>query len=87
MDKFRQILMELSAQDAPIFSFLDDNLCKCQGILTSLGTCIDIKEIWFGVANGQISSVIDIFICPRHDNGRVLYFNVFTFQYNLYIFV
>ena len=34
MGKFRQILTELSARDKPIFSFLDDNLCKCQGILS-----------------------------------------------------
>ena len=29
-------------------------------------TCIDIKEIWFGIANGQISSVpvFDRVICP-----------------------
>ena len=52
MGKFRQILTELSARDTPIFSFPDDNLYKCQGILTKLGTCIDIKEIWFGIANG-----------------------------------
>ena len=26
-------------------SFLDDNLSKCQGILTKLGTYIDMKEI------------------------------------------
>ena len=48
MNKFRQILMELSARDTPIFSFSDQNLCKCQGILTKVCTCIDIKEIWFG---------------------------------------
>ena len=53
MGKVHQILTELSAQD--IFLFPDDNLSKCQGILTKLGTCIDIKEIWFGIANGQIS--------------------------------
>ena len=35
---------------------LDDNLSKCQGILTKLVTCIDMKEIWFGIANGQILS-------------------------------
>ena len=50
-----QLLTELSTQD--IFSFLDNNLSKCQGILTRLGTCIDIKEIWFWNANGQISSI------------------------------
>ena len=69
MGKFRQILMALSARDTPIFSFTDDNLSKCQGILTKLCTCIDIKEILFGIANGQM---FDRVICPRHDNGGVL---------------
>ena len=63
MGKFHQILMELSARDMPIFLFLDDNLSKCQGILTKLGTCIDMKEIWFGIANRQISSMFDRAIC------------------------
>ena len=63
MGIFRQILTKLSAQDTPKFSFLDDNLSKCQGILTKLVTCIDIKEIWFGIANGQISSIFDRVIC------------------------
>ena len=52
MGKFRQILTELSARDMHIFSFPDDNLSKYHGIVTKLGTCIDIKEIWFGIANG-----------------------------------
>ena len=64
-----QILTGLSARDTPIFSFPGDNLIKFQGILTKLGTCIDIQEICFGIANRRISSM---FICPRHDNGRVL---------------
>ena len=72
MSKLRQILMELSAGETPIFSFPDDNLSMCQGILTKLGTCIDIMEIWFGIANGQISSMFDRVICQQHDNGRVL---------------
>ena len=72
MGKFRQILTELSAQDTPIFSFPDDNLSKCHGILTKLGTCIDMKEISSGIANGQISSMFDGVICPQHDNGGVL---------------
>ena len=38
-----QILIELSARDMPIFSFSDNNLNICQGILTKLGTCINIK--------------------------------------------
>ena len=45
MGKFRQILMELSARDTPIFSFLDDNLNKRQGILSKLCTCIDMMDI------------------------------------------
>ena len=40
----------------PIFSFPDNNLSTQQGILTKLAICIDIKEICFGIANGQISS-------------------------------
>ena len=64
MGKFCQILMELSARDMPIFLFPDDNLSKCQGILTKLGTWINMKEIWFGIANWQIWSMIDKVICP-----------------------
>ena len=53
MGKFRRIFMELSARDIPIFSFPDDNLSKQQGILTKLAIYIDIKEIWFGIADGK----------------------------------
>ena len=79
MGKFRQILMELSARDRPIFSFPDNNWSKYQGILSKFGTCIDIKEIWFGIANGQISAIFDRIICPQHDNGGVLSFYIFLF--------
>ena len=48
----------------PIFLF-PDNLCDCQGILFKLGSCIDIKEIWFGIANEQILSMFDRVICPQ----------------------
>ena len=72
MGKFRQILTELSARDTPIFSFPDDNLRKSQGILTKLGTCIDMKEIRFVNANEQISSMFDKVICPQQYNGGVL---------------
>ena len=48
------------------FSFPDDNLSKHQWIFTKLGMCIDIMEVWFGIANGQISSIFDGVICPRH---------------------
>ena len=40
--------------------------------------CIDIVEVWFGIANGQISSIFDRVICP-HDNDEVLSFHVFIF--------
>ena len=72
--KFRQILTELSARDTPIFSFSfpNDNMSKRQWICTKLDICIDIVEIWFGIANGQIMSNLDGVICPRHDNGGVL---------------
>ena len=69
MNKFRQILMELSARGTPIW------------ILTKLGTCIDMKKIWFGIAYGQILSMFGRVICPGHDNGRVLQFNVFIYLY------
>ena len=39
------------------FSFLDNNLSKCQWIFIKLGMCIDIVKIWFGIANGQILSI------------------------------
>ena len=38
------------------FLFLDDNLNKDQWIFAKLGMWIDIVEIGFGIANGQISS-------------------------------
>ena len=56
MGKFRQFLTALSARD---------NLSKHQWIFTKLGICIDIVEIWFWIANGQISSIFDGVICPR----------------------
>ena len=28
-------------------------MSECQWILTKLGMCIDIMEIWFGIANGK----------------------------------
>ena len=50
----------------PIFSFPDNNLSKCQGILTKLGTCIDMKEVWFLIANEQILSMFGRVICLRN---------------------
>ena len=36
------------------FSFPADNLNRCQWIFIKLGMCINIVEIWFGIANVQI---------------------------------
>ena len=71
--KVCQSFTELSARDMPIFSFLVDNLSKHQWMFTKLGMCNDIVEIWFGIANGQISSKFDGGICPRHAH-------IFVFQ-------
>ena len=35
-----------------------DNFSKYQWIFTKLGMCIDIMEIWFGIAYGQITSIL-----------------------------
>ena len=67
MGKFCQILVALSSRDMPISSFPDDNLSKCQGILTKLGTCNDIKEISFRIANKKISSMFkELFARDTH---------------------
>ena len=62
--KFHQIFTELSARDTPKFSFPDNNVSKNKWIFTNLGMFIDFVEIWFGIANGQISSNFDRVICP-----------------------
>ena len=50
--------------------FPDDNLSKYLWIFMKLGMCIDIVEIWFVMANGQISSNFDGVICPRHAHAK-----------------
>ena len=45
------------------FCFPDDNLPECQWIFIKLGVCVDVVDIWFGIANGQISSIFDRVIC------------------------
>ena len=50
----------------PFFLFPDDNSNKHQWIFTKLGVCIEFVEIWFGIANGQISSNFYGVICPKH---------------------
>ena len=48
-----------------VFLFPDDSLSKYQWIFTKLDICIDIVEIWFGIANGQISLIFDRVIVPH----------------------
>ena len=48
------------------FSFPDGNLVNINVFSLKPGMCIDIVEVWFGIANGQISSNFDGVICPRH---------------------
>ena len=59
MGKLHQMLTELSAFDKSIFSFLDNSFSKYQLIFTRLSMCIDIVEIWFGIADGHISSIFN----------------------------
>ena len=70
-------MTQLSAGNISIFSFPDDNFSKYQLIFTKFDMCVDIVEIWFEIANGQILSVFDRVICSRYDNGGVLSFHVF----------
>ena len=53
--------------------FPEDNLNKHKWIFTKLGMCIDIVEIWFGIANGQILielSAQDIFSFPKNNLNK-----------------
>ena len=63
---FTLVVCESVVRPSVRFSFPDDNLSNHQWIFTKLGMCIDIVEIRFGIANGQISSIFDGVICPRH---------------------
>ena len=51
--KVCQVLTELFDLHMSIFLFSDNNWSKCQWIFTKLAVCIDIVEIWFGIAHGQ----------------------------------
>ena len=47
-----------------LFLFPGNNLSKCQWIFTKICVWIDVKEVWFGIANGQIFVKFDRVICP-----------------------
>ena len=59
MGKFRQFFTEFIAQETALFSFTNHNFSKYWWIFIKLGMYIDIVEIWFGIANGPISSIFD----------------------------
>ena len=58
--------IHLSYISPSVFSFPDDNLSKYQCIFTKLDICIDILEIWSGIANGQILSFLYRVSCLGH---------------------
>ena len=76
MGKFCPFLTELSAHNAFIFYFQDNNLSKSQWIFIKFDMYTDNVQICFGITHGQISSIFDKVICLRHDNGWVLSFYV-----------
>ena len=59
------LAMCLSMSYIHIFFFPDDNLSRYQWIFTKLHVCIDTVEICFGIANGQILTILTL-ICPQH---------------------
>ena len=53
--KFVNFDRVICLKNMSVFPFLDNNFSKFQWIFTKFGICIDIVEIWFGIANGQIT--------------------------------
>ena len=76
MEEVRPFLTKLSARSTSIFYFQDNYLSKFQCIFIKFDMCINIVEIYFGIAHWQISSIFDTVICPRNDNGGVSSFHV-----------
>ena len=85
MGEFRHILTELSACNRSVFSLPDDNFSKFQWIFIKLGMCIDIVEICFGIADGQILSIFERVICPQHVRIFFLDDNFSKFHQTLYV--
>ena len=40
-----------------VLLFPDNNLSECQWIFTKLSVCIDIVDVWFGIANMQFLTI------------------------------
>ena len=88
MGKFRLFLTELSARCMSVFSFPDDNFSEYQWILffTKLCVCIDIMEIWCGIADLQISSIFDSYLpptCPHFHFQTINLVNINGYSPNL----
>ena len=86
MGRFCQFFIKLSAGHTSIFSFPDDNFSKYQWIFTELGMCIDIEETWYGIADGQISSIFDSYLpatCPYFHFWTITLVNINGFSSNL----
>ena len=86
MGRFCQFLIKLSAGHTSIFSFPDDNFSKYQWIFTELGMCIDTEETWYGIADGQISSIFDSYLpatCPYFHFWTITLVNINGFSSNL----
>ena len=65
----------------PCFHFPDDNLSKYQWLFIELSTCIDIVEIGFGIAKGQILSVFDRVICYVMGNYHFMFLFIYFFNF------
>ena len=86
MGKFRQFFIELSARYTSVCSFPGDNLSKYQWIFTKRSMCIDIVDIQFGIANGQILSFLQPNLpatCPYFRFRATTSVNVNRFSPNL----
>ena len=71
-----------------IFLFTNNYLNKCKQIFTKLGMCIDIIEIWFGIAYAQILSIFDSCLpatCPYFHLQKITSVNINGFLQNLCI--
>ena len=68
VSRWSSVRLSVGTRPSIRFSFPDDNLSKHQWIFTKQGMYIDIVEIWFGIANGQILSIFDGVVCRRHPN-------------------
>ena len=72
MGEFRQVWTVI-CRNTSVFWFQDNNSSKSQWIFTKFDMCIDLVEIWFGIAYWQI-------ICSWYDNCGVLSFHVFIVE-------